>query len=63
MTHDADIRHLQRHLPTFRDVRATPGTHFAVRAEGLIVRLVVGPKGGIRFRRATDEELNQLAID
>jgi hypothetical protein len=60
MTHDANIRHLQRKLPRFRDVIATPGTHFAVRAEGHIVQLVVGPKGGIRFRHATAAEITQL---
>ena len=58
---DARFRPLLRTLPSFRDVWTTPGTHFAVRAEGYVARVVVGPRGGIRFRQATTEELKSLA--
>ena len=61
MTFASNHRHLLHTLPRFRDVRTTPGTHFAVRADGTIARVVVGPKGGIRFRHATAAELDQLA--
>ena len=55
-----NARHLLHTLPRFRDVWTTPGTHFAIRAEGYIARVVVGPKGGIRFRHATAAEIHQL---
>ena len=61
MTLTAHHRHLLRSLPRFRDVWTTPGTHFAVRAEGYVARVVVGPRGGVRFRHATTAELDQLA--
>jgi hypothetical protein len=60
MANDPRARLLLQTLPRFRDVIATPGTHYAVRAEGHIVQLVVGPKGGIRFRHATVAEITQL---
>ena len=58
---DPQARQLLHTLPRFREVWTTPGTHFAVRAEGHIVRVIVGPKGGIRTRPATTEELTTLA--
>ena len=61
MNLDARYRHLLRTLPSFRDVWTTPGTHYAVRAEGYVARVVVGSRGGIRFRQATTEELKTLA--
>ncbi|MFA7329800.1 MAG: hypothetical protein WC326_01885 [Candidatus Delongbacteria bacterium] len=57
---DARFRPLLHTLPRFRDVWTTPGTHYAVRAEGYVARVIVGPRGGIRFRRATTEELKTL---
>jgi hypothetical protein len=61
MASDPRARQLLHTLPQFREIWTTPGTHFAVRAEGYVARVVVGPKGGIRIRRATTEELKALA--